>query len=61
MGGAAFIFSHVAEPGVVEDTGGLGPIVFAEWEVWPGGHRSSAEGLGSLRERRRPEEPLWGG
>ncbi|HEY3209433.1 MAG TPA: 2-dehydropantoate 2-reductase [Actinomycetota bacterium] len=32
MGGVAFIFSSIAEPGVIEDTGGPARIVFGEWD-----------------------------
>jgi len=32
MGGVAFIFAAIAEPGVIEDTGGPARIVFGEWD-----------------------------
>jgi len=32
MGGVAFIFSSIAEPGVIEDSGGPARIVFGEWD-----------------------------
>jgi 2-dehydropantoate 2-reductase len=32
MGGVALIFSSIAEPGVVEDTGGPARIIFGEWD-----------------------------
>jgi 2-dehydropantoate 2-reductase len=35
LGGVAFIFSMVPEPGVVEDTGGPARVVFGEWDGQP--------------------------
>ncbi len=32
MGGVAFIFSTIAEPGVIQDTGGPARIVIGEWD-----------------------------
>jgi len=32
MGGAAYIFSTIAEPGVIEHTAGPGRVVFGEWD-----------------------------
>jgi len=32
MAGAAFIFSSIAEPGVIEDAGGPARLVFGEWD-----------------------------
>lgn len=32
MGGVAFIFSSIVEPGVIEDTGGPARIAFGEWD-----------------------------
>ncbi len=33
MGGVAFIFSSIAEPGVIEDTGGPARVVVGEWDA----------------------------
>ncbi len=32
MGGVAFIFASIAEPGVIEDRGGPARVVFGEWD-----------------------------
>lgn len=42
VGGAAYIFSSVSEPGVIEHTGGPGSLVVGEWH---GGHSDRVAGL----------------
>jgi 2-dehydropantoate 2-reductase len=42
LGGAAYIFATVTEPGLIADTGGPGRIVFGEWD---GSHSSRVRDL----------------
>lgn len=55
LGGVAYVFSTIAEPGVIEHTGGPGSVTFGELE---GGRSERAERLAALWEEAGVEATL---